>query len=138
MDQAMRAGRVDEKVLLDSEMLSFGGPVPGTEEQFQVQFLINDRRGTVAQEAFPPNSTVNWAFWHDEVHLVIRGEAEVSYTLAPNHRKVVTRRFSEGDTYVIPNGARVQFRVGEEPYVHVCVIMPRFEYSKDERADRYE
>jgi mannose-6-phosphate isomerase-like protein (cupin superfamily) len=91
----------------------------------------------IAHEAFPPNTVVNWAFWHDEVHIVTRGKAEVTYTLAPNHRKQVTKTFQAGDTYVIPDGARVRFEIKDEPYVHICVIMPRFEYSKDERMDSY-
>ena len=88
--------------------------------------------------AFAAGSTVNWAFWHDEVHVITRGEAKVTYTLGPNHRKQVTKTFRKGDTYLIPNGARVRFEVGpDEPYLHVCVIMPRFEFSKDERLDNY-
>jgi mannose-6-phosphate isomerase-like protein (cupin superfamily) len=139
MNQAMRGAKLDEAALLDSEVLAFGGPVPGTEERFQVRFLVNDPRGVIAHEAFLAGSTVSWAFWHDEVHVVLRGAAEVSYTLGPNHRKVVQRSFSAGDTYVIPDGARVTFRIGaDEPYVHVCVIMPRFEYARDERTDTYE
>jgi mannose-6-phosphate isomerase-like protein (cupin superfamily) len=136
---AMIGAHLDDKALLKSEELVFGGPVVGSEERFRVQFLVNDRRASIAYEAFAPGSTVNWAFWHDEVHVIMRGEAEVTYTLAPNHRKQVTRTYRTGDTYLIPDGARVRFRVtSDEPYLHVCVIMPRFEYAKDERLDSYE
>ena len=100
--------------------------------------LVNDRRATLAYEAFAAGSTVNWAFWHDEVHVITGGEAKVTYTLGPNHRKQVTKTFRKGDTYLIPNGARVRFEVAPgAPYLHVCVIMPRFEFSKDERLDNY-
>lgn len=134
----MIAARLDDEALLASEELTFGGPVVGSVERFQVQFLVNDPRGTIAYESFAPNSMVNWAFWHDEVHVITRGEAEVTYTLGPNHRKQVTKTFRAGDTYLIPSGARVQFKiVSDEPYLHVCVIMPRFEYSKEERTDNY-
>jgi ethanolamine utilization protein EutQ (cupin superfamily) len=133
------AARLDDEALLASEDMTFGGPVVGTEERFKVQFLVNDPRATLAYESFEAGSTVNWAFWHDEVHVITKGEAEVSYTLGPNHRKVVTKTFSAGDTYLIPNGTRAQFKVGpDEAYLHVCVIMPRFEYSKAERTDTYE
>ena len=133
----MNSVRLDEQDLLSSEIRVFGGPRVGDEEQFQVEFVLNDPRAAIAHEAFLPNTTVNWAFWHDEVHIVTRGKAEVSYTLAPNHRKQVIKTFQAGDTYVIPDGARVRFDIGDEPYVHICVIMPRFEYSKDERMDSY-
>jgi hypothetical protein len=132
-------GHLDDQALLDSEELVFGGPVVGSEERFKVRWLVNDRRGSIAYESFAPGSTVNWAFWHDEVHVIMGGEAEIAYTLAPNHRKQVRRTFRKGDTYLITNGARLRFRViSDDPYLHVCVIMPRFEYSKDERLDTYE
>lgn len=134
----MFAARLDDEKLLASEDLVFGGNCVGMEERFKVQFLVNDRRGTIAYEAFAAGSTVNWAFWHDEVHVITGGEAKVTYTLPPNHRKQVTKTFTKGDTYLIPNGARVRFEISPAgPYLHVCVIMPRFEYSKDERLDRY-
>ena len=134
----MIGASLDDAKLLASEELVFGGNTVGTEERFKVQFLVNDRRGTLAYESFAPGSTVNWAFWHDEVHVIMRGECKCTYTLAPNHRKQVVKTFKKGDTYLIPNGARVKFEVqGSEPYLHVCVIMPRFEYSKDERLDNY-
>jgi mannose-6-phosphate isomerase-like protein (cupin superfamily) len=134
----MIGARLDVEALMASEVLTFGGPVPGTEERFRVQFLVNDPRATIAYEAFDAHSTVNWTFWHDEVHVVMGGEAEVTYTLGPNHRKQVQKRFGTGDAYLIPDGARATFRiVSDEPYLHVCVIMPRFEYSKEERTDSY-
>ena len=73
-----------------------------------------------------------------EIIGVTAGEAKVTYTLPPNHRKQVTKTFRKGDTYLIPNGTRARFEVSSAgPYLHVCVIMPRFEYSKDERLDQY-
>jgi len=134
----MKVVRLDEESLLASEPQTFGGPTVGETEQFQVQFLLNDRRATLALEAFAANSTVNWAFWHDEVHYITRGTATAEYTLGPNHIKRVTKTFTAGDAYLIPNGARVRFEIGDEPYVHFCVIMPRFEYDRDERNDSYE
>jgi mannose-6-phosphate isomerase-like protein (cupin superfamily) len=134
----MKEARLDEDRLLRSEPQRFGGPRVGEEEEFQVEFLVNDPRATIAHEAFPANSVVNWAFWHDEVHVVTRGVAEVTYTLGPNHRKQIKKTFEAGDTYLIPNGARVRFEIGDEPYVHICVIMPRFEYTREERHDSYE
>ena len=134
----MYGARLDDEKLLASEELTFGGPTVGSLEKFKVQFLVNDRRATLAYEAFEAGSTVNWAFWHDEVHVITGGEAKVTYTLGPNHRKQVTKIFRQGDVYLIPNGARVRFEVTKDaPYMHVCVIMPRFEFSKDERLDNY-
>lgn len=133
----MKEVKLDTDRLLASDVLEFGGPTVGQTEKFQVQFLLNDPRATLAYESFPEKSTVNWAFWHDEVHVVTGGKAVVTYTLAPNHRKQVTKTFEAGDAYLIPNGARARFEIGDEPYLHFCVIMPRFEYPKDERHGTY-
>lgn len=135
----MRPGRLDEEQLLGSEPDAYGGPQPGTTEHMHLDWIVNDPRATVCQEAFPPGAVVSWAFWHSEVHIVLKGEAEVTYTQAPNHRKVVTRTFGPGDTYLIPDGARLRTRVtSDEPYVHIGVIMPRVWHSKEERTDSYE
>lgn len=134
----MIGARLDDEALLASEPLTFGGPMVGSEETFQVQWLVNDRRASIAYESFAPGTTVNWAFWHDEVHVITEGECEVTYTLAPNFTKEITKTYRKGDTYLIPDGARARFKVtSEEPYLHVCVIMPRFEFSKDERLGTY-
>lgn len=135
----MKAVRLDDEGLLSSPMQEFGGNTVGETERFQVQFLLNDRRANIAYESFPPGSTVNWAFWHDEVHIITGGTAKVTYTLPPNHRKQVTKTFSKGDAYLIPNGTRARFEVEPgDPYLHACIIMPRFTYSPEELSETYE
>jgi mannose-6-phosphate isomerase-like protein (cupin superfamily) len=130
--------RLDDESLLASEPHVFGGPTVGSKETFQVQFLLNDRRANIAYESFGAGSTVNWAFWHDEVHIITGGTARVTYTLPPNHRLEVTKEFTQGDAYLIPNGTRARFEVASEaPYLHVCVIMPRFVYDRAELTDSY-
>ena len=44
----MFGARLDDEKLLASEELVFGGPTVGSQERFKVQFLVNDRRGTLA------------------------------------------------------------------------------------------
>ena len=46
----MFGARLDDEKLLASEDLVFGGPTVGSQEKFKVQFLVNDRRGTLAYE----------------------------------------------------------------------------------------
>src|SRR5690606_649069 len=112
----MIEARLDAEALLASPMMTFAGPLVGTEEKFQVQWLVNDRRGSIAYESFDGNSTVNWAFFHDEIHVITGGTADVTYTIAPNHRKITTKRFTTGDVYLIPSGARARFEVvSDEP-----------------------
>ena len=135
----MQPGRFDEGQLLASEPDVYGGPRVGTTSRMQLQWLVNDPRATICQEAFAPGEEVSWAFWHSEVHIILSGEAEVSYTLPPNHRKVVTRTYGPGDTYLIPDGARLTTKVTSDvPYVHIGVIMPRVWHSREELTDSYE
>jgi quercetin dioxygenase-like cupin family protein len=130
---------IDDEALLTSPELVFGGPVVGSQERMRVQILVNDERGIIGYESFAAGDTVHWAFFHNEAHVITRGEAEVTYTLGPNFRKEVTKTFRAGDTYLIPNGARVRWKVGpDEPYLHICMIMPRFQYTKDERLETYQ
>lgn len=134
----MKAVRLDDQSLLASEPQVFGGPEVGSKETFQVQFLLNDRRANIAYESFDAGSTVNWAFWHDEVHIITRGSARVTYTLPPNHRLQVTKVFTQGDAYLIPDGTRARFEIEPgTPYLHICVIMPRFTYEQAELTDSY-
>jgi len=130
--------RLDAEKLLGGPLEAFGGPEVGSKEQFKVQFLVNDPRGIIANEAFLPGTTVRWAFWQDEVHVIQGGEAEVSFTLPPNHHKVVTKIFRKGDAYLILNGTRATFKVAPgEPYLHVCIMMPRMEYARWQLKGEY-
>ncbi len=134
----MIACHLDTEKLLGGPLQEFGGPEVGSKEQFKVNFLVNDPRGIIAYEAFLPGTTVRWAFWQDEIHVIQGGGATVTYTLAPNHRKVVTKTFRKGDAYLILNGTRATFRVAPgEPYLHVCIMMPRLEYARWQLKEEY-
>jgi hypothetical protein len=108
-----------------------GGPVVGTSEVTYLKVLLNEPQAFVCLEEWPSGSENNWAFWHDEIHLVLDGEAEVTYTLPPNHTKMQSRNCGKGSLYVILAGTRARWSiVSEMPYSHVCFIMPRYEYDK--------
>ena len=113
------------------EPLELGGPVVGTVERFKPINLLNVPQALIGVEDFLPGTITHWAFWHDEVQYVIRGEAEVTYTLVPNHDKIDTVRIGPGKVYLILSGTRVSFKVtSEEPYTHLCVVMPRYHYDR--------
>ncbi|MBI3966451.1 MAG: hypothetical protein HY329_12535 [Chloroflexi bacterium] len=122
---------LDEDALAASVEYQFGGPIVGTKERMRTQFLVNNPEGTIAFESFAAGDTVNWSFFHAETHVVLRGEAEITYTLPPNHGKIKKATAKAGMAYVIINGTRAQFKItSSEPYVHVCVIMPRYHLEK--------
>lgn len=113
------------------EPMVFGGPMVGSVERFKPINLINVPQALIGVEDFLPETTTNWVFWHDEVQYIIRGEAEVTYTLVPNHAKVNTVRIGPGQVYLILSGTRASFKVtSKEPYTHLAVIMPRYHYDK--------
>ena len=113
------------------EIIELGGSVVGEKEKVRLRRLINDPAGTVSVEDFLPGSEMRWAFWHDEIHFVLSGRAEISYTLPPSHTNIRKRITEQGDTYLILNGSRLTFKVlSNEPYRHLCVIMPRYHYEK--------
>ena len=121
------------------EPLICGGPIVGTTSRFPIKVLVNDSRATIGIEDFLPGDTVHWSFFHDEVQYILQGEAEVTYTLIPNHDKVNTVRIKKGQAYLILNGTRATFRVlSKEPYTHLWVVMPRFELDRWLRKREYD
>jgi hypothetical protein len=108
-----------------------GGPIVGTSEITYLKVMLNEPQAFIALEDWPSGSESNWAFWHDEIHLVLDGEAEITYTLPPNHTKVQSRNCGKGSVYIILAGTRARWRVvSETPYSHMCFVMPRYEYDK--------
>ncbi len=123
--------QVDQKKLAAMPEQVFGGPVVGTQARMRVDFAVNDPAGTIAFETFAAGDTVDWAFFHSETHVVLGGEAEIEYTLPPNHGRIRTATARAGMAYLIINGTRARFRItSKEPYLHVCIIMPRYHLEK--------
>ncbi|MBI2869559.1 MAG: hypothetical protein HYX96_07030 [Chloroflexi bacterium] len=108
-----------------------GGPIVGTVERFPLKIFFNAPEGTVGIENFLPGVETHWAFFHNEFQYIVQGEAEISYTLVPNHDKVNTVTIKKGQCYLILNGTRATFRVkSKEPFTHLFVIMPRYNMDK--------
>jgi ethanolamine utilization protein EutQ (cupin superfamily) len=95
--------------------------------------VFNDEPGaTTGVEDFRPGDEVEWSFYHDEVQYILKGKAEISYSLPPMHRRWYKTSAEEGCIYLIPRGARVKFKViGNDPYRHLFVVMPGGFYPPD-------
>jgi len=95
--------------------------------------VFNDEPGaTTGVEDFRPGDEVEWSFYHDEVQYILKGKAEISYSLPPMHRRWYKTSAEEGCIYLIPRGARVKFKViGNDPYRHLFVVMPGGFYTPD-------
>jgi hypothetical protein len=69
--------------------------------------VFNDEPGaTTGVEDFRPGDEVEWSFYHDEVQYILKGKAEISYSLPPMHRRWYKTSAEEGCIYLIPRGAR--------------------------------
>ena len=81
---------------------------------------------TVGIEDFGAGETIRWRFWHAEVHYILKGSAEVTYTMPAWHDEVKTMTVEANDCYVIPRGAELEWKVSpEEPLRKFCVVMPK-------------
>jgi mannose-6-phosphate isomerase-like protein (cupin superfamily) len=78
-----------------------------------------------AIEHFAPGETVSWSFMGDEWHYILKGEAEVTYSLgATLHTEERRMQVKKGDLYLIPAGARLTWKVAPgEPLLHLCVVI---------------
>ncbi|HEY2597520.1 MAG TPA: hypothetical protein VGJ79_03475 [Candidatus Dormibacteraeota bacterium] len=129
---------LDADRLLGLSPSRFGGSSPGLEEEFQLEFLVNDPRGVICFEAFEAGRATEWSFWHDEFHVCLSGRASIEYTLAPNHRQVLHTEIGPNDALLILAGTRARFHVPKDaPYVHVSLFQPRYEYAKYLREDDF-
>jgi hypothetical protein len=76
-------------------------------------------------EDFVKGVDIPWTLSHDEAHYVISGICEIEYHLPPlmiETGKVIAKA---GDTYYMPRGCRVVWRVlSDEPFRHLCFCFP--------------
>ena len=127
----MLVAHLDRDHLLSLPHSKFGGSSPGEVEAFRLEFLVNDPRGVICWEAFDAGRDTEWSYLHEEFHVCMSGGAHVVFTLPPNHQKVLETDIKAGDAVLILAGTRARFTVpADEPYVHVSLFSPRYEYAK--------
>ncbi len=128
-------GKLNFEELDKSPIIEFGGPKVGTSAgPVKLGMCINVPEAQVGVEDFPPGTELDWAFHYNEVHLILEGKAEITYTLGADSNKIFKAVAEKGDTYLIPCGARAHWKViSKEPYRHYWVIMPRYKYEKWQR-----
>ena len=101
--------------------------VPGDLPGFPADTAIFHPEGMMAIEDFKAGDTIRWTFPHPEFQYVLKGKAELVYTLAPWYDEEKTLSVNTGDAYLIPNGADVTFKIAPgEPFRKLCVVMPAY------------
>ena len=87
--------------------------------------FVREPAGHITMEDFAPGVTISWSFWHEEVHYIIKGKAEMTFSEPPLHQNRQTITVEAGDIYLIRRGEYVTWKIGpKEPYRHLCIIMP--------------
>jgi mannose-6-phosphate isomerase-like protein (cupin superfamily) len=98
----------------------------GGAAEFPDETGIYHPEGIMAIEDFLPGESVFWTFWHSEFHYVLKGKAEIVYSLAPWYDEEKSVTVGPGDAYLLPFGSNVTFKISPEgPMRHMCVVMPR-------------
>jgi len=93
---------------------------------------IIEPEGIIDVEYFGAGETFRCPFFHAEAHYVLGGKAEITYTLPVLHNEKKKMIAEAGDAYLIPCGAHVEWKViSDEPYRHLCVMMPAQEAYKE-------
>ena len=82
--------------------------------------------GVCMLEDFLPGETMFWFFPGDEIQYIVKGRAEMTYSLAgTSHTEQKTVNIEPGDCYLIPMGARVTWKVAPGSVLrHLCFLMP--------------
>ena len=100
--------RLNPDMGADRKLKTVGGTTyfygPGTS--------IFARSSFAAMAHFAPGDTTFWAFGHDEWQYILKGEADVTYSLDSTlHTEEKTMHIAPGDLYFIPAGARLTWKV---------------------------
>jgi uncharacterized cupin superfamily protein len=87
--------------------------------------LVREPAGHITMEDFAPGVTISWYFWHEEVHYIVKGKAEMIFSKPPLHQKQDTITIEAGDVYLIHRGEYITWKVEpKDPLRHLCIIMP--------------
>jgi hypothetical protein len=118
--------RTTKKVLVETAALKMGYA------HFTDMKGIIEPEGIIDVECFGPGEIFRCPFFHTEVHYILAGKAEVTYTMPVLHNEKKKMVAEAGDAYLIPCGAHVEWKViSNEPYRHLSVIMPAQEAYKE-------
>ncbi|MFC2031845.1 cupin domain-containing protein [Chloroflexota bacterium] len=87
---------------------------------------INSANGGGGIEDIPAGHTLTWMYPHDEIHWILKGKAEMTYSLAgTSHTEQKTVNLEPGDIFLIPLGARLTIKVDPSgPLRRLLVSMP--------------
>ena len=87
------------------------------------------------EEFRPEEPAGDWFYWYDEVDYAISGECQCTFRTPPTFDKEYRMHLKAGDLFFIRIGTVARFEViGDAPFVHVIVQMPRPPYTAEEEG----
>jgi hypothetical protein len=95
---------------------------------------IDEEHCYASFEEFRPEEPVgDWFYWYDEVDYGISGRCLARFRTPPFFDQQHQVELGAGDLFYIRKGTVASFEVlGEKPFVHIIVQMPRPQYVADE------
>jgi mannose-6-phosphate isomerase-like protein (cupin superfamily) len=119
----------------DKEMAKFERYSAALGVHFALKPMLVEPAVNIGMEDYPPGVTTNrYGYWHDEIHIVTKGKAEI-HCITPTLLKPwkeETFIAEEGDAYVIYRGDQASYKViSKEPYRHLCIIMPAIPFPAE-------
>lgn len=102
-------------------------PIFGTTHYFP-EVGIRTADAVVAFEEFDAGDTVRFSPDRTIVAIVRQGRAEITYTLSGTHHTEIKKMdVKEGDVYVIPSGAYLEWKVlPGNNYRHLVILVPGY------------
>ena len=87
--------------------------------------LVQEPAADISLRELSPGTTFEWMWWHDEMHIVVKGKAEIEFYLPPLYLEPTRVVTEEGDGYLIYRKENLTFKViSDQPYRYLSVIMP--------------
>lgn len=107
--------------------------VPSSE--FRIVTLIDEPAVQVVYEDWFKDNDVEWVYWLDAVHIVVGGEAEITYWDGPNWEEAKTALAGPGAIFLTPRACRARWRVlSEEPFRRIVLDIPNGGYTTPDAA----
>jgi uncharacterized cupin superfamily protein len=88
-------------------------------------------------DEIPAGASFFWFFTYDEIHHVLKGEAEITYSLAStSHTVKKVLNVKQGDFYIAPLGSRLTWKVSPAgPLKLFSVAIPGLPLSTPSRSE---
>lgn len=98
--------------------------------QFRIITLMDEPCTQVVYEDWFKGNDVEWVYWLDAFHIVVSGEAEITYWNGPDWKESGTVVARAGDIYLTPRGSRVKWHItSDAPFRHIVLDIPNGGYD---------